>query len=81
MSRSTVYLSLIPTNTIMGVSQKIFSLEISLVFIIIFLKVYIFFLIIPILHKFMKYIFQIDDLFFEIYSNYANELDFWDPCF
>ena len=29
----------------------------------------------------MKYIFQIDDLFFEIYSNYANELDFWDPCF
>jgi hypothetical protein len=79
MSRSTVYLSLIPVNTIMGVSQKFFTLEISFIFIILFLKIYWFFLLVPLIHRFMKYIFKLDEMYLEIYRNYANELDFWDP--
>ncbi len=79
MSRSIVYLSLIPKNTIMGVSQTIFTLEISLIFILFFLKAYLFFLMVPVVHSFMKYIFNKDEMFIEIYSKYSNELDFWDP--
>jgi type IV secretory pathway VirB3-like protein len=79
MSISVVHLSLIQKNSILGVSQKTFSLEIGMLFIFIFLKVYVIILLLPIIHILLKKLYLKDEAFFEIYTEYSKELDFWDP--
>jgi type IV secretory pathway VirB3-like protein len=79
MSLSVVHLSLIQKNSILGVSQKIFSFQIGMLFLFIFLKMYVLILLLPIIHIIFKKFYIKDESFFEIYTEYCKELDFWDP--
>jgi type IV secretory pathway VirB3-like protein len=79
MTSSVIHQSLISKSSIFGVNQKIFSFEIALFFIILFLKLYVFLIILPVVHKIFKLLCAKDELFIEIYIQYSKELDFWDP--
>jgi len=79
MSQSIIYLSLTHKNTIMGVSQKSFSIQIGIVFLIIILNLYFLLILIPLIHHINKIIYKKDEMYYEIYFNFSKEMDFWDP--
>ena len=79
MSISQFHLSLIAKNSILGVSQNTFSIEIGILFLVIFIKMYILIVLLPFGHFILKKIYLKDEIYLELYSRYSREIDFWDP--
>jgi len=79
MSRSIVYLSITYKNTIMGVSQNSFALQIGIAFLFIVLNLYFLLILTPLIHKIIKIAYKKDEMIIEIYKRFSREVDYWDP--
>lgn len=79
MSKTIVYLSITYKNTIMGVSQNSFALQVGIAMLFIILNAYYLLILIPLIHKIIKIAYIKDEMFIEIYKKFSREVDYWDP--
>jgi type IV secretory pathway VirB3-like protein len=79
MRTSTVHASLNRKFAIMGVDARVFATEAALIGIFIALQMYVFLVLIPLVHGLARWAHARDDQMVEASVKYAREKDAWDP--